>query len=585
MTLVHRATSLAWRLAAIPARRRMEHACRDVEGAQRTLLAALVADNGDTAYGRDNVFGRIGSAEAFAEHVPLAGWDAFEPYVERIAHGEPGVLTREPVTLFEPTSGTTGPAKLVPVTSSLREAFAAAASVWVADAMHAFPGSGGGSSYWSLTPLGDRARATSAGIRVGFDDDAEYFGPVARALATASFAVPDEVRLAPDLATARYVTLLFLLAREDLSLVSVWNPSFLTLLVEGLPVHAGSLARDLAQRRVRPPAGLDAALAAAFERRLKVSRARARRVASALVTHEGNPAALHAALWPKLALISCWADANAAPALPSLGAAFPHVPFQAKGLLATEAFVSLPLAAVTDPVLAVGTHFFEFLREDADDDCFYADRTPDADCATLRAWEVEAGADYSVVVTTQGGLYRYRLGDRVRVTGRYQQAPTIRFLGKEGNVSDLVGEKVAEAHARALIDRVTAALEMPVFAMLGCDRDPDGERSGPPSYALFLQVEGTAPDLPTIAEAVENELRLNPCYAYARGLGQLGAARVVALSQGARLAYLEECTRRGTRAGDVKPTALSKDDGWSDVFRRAGLVAAEIDGEPGAVAS
>ena len=63
---------------------------------------------------------------------------------------------------------------------------------------------------------------------------------------------------------------------------------------------------------------------------------------------------------------------------------------QGKGLIATEAFVSLPLLPDCDPVLAVNSHFFEF---------------NDTETGDIRlAHEVEEGKVYSVIVTTGGGL-------------------------------------------------------------------------------------------------------------------------------------------------------------------------------------
>jgi hypothetical protein len=48
-------------------------------------------------------------------------------------------------------------------------------------------------------------------------------------------------------------------------------------------------------------------------------------------------------VWPRLALISCWADATAATYFPALKALFPAVTAQANGLPSTEACVSFPL--------------------------------------------------------------------------------------------------------------------------------------------------------------------------------------------------------------------------------------------------
>jgi hypothetical protein len=63
-----------------------------------------------------------------------------------------------------------------------------------------------------------------------------------------------------------------------------------------------------------------------------------------------------------LALISCWADAHATGPARGLRARLPDVEFQPKGLLATEAFVTIPFRGAW-PV-AIRSHFFEFLEED-----------------------------------------------------------------------------------------------------------------------------------------------------------------------------------------------------------------------------
>ena len=67
------------------------------------------------------------------------------------------------------------------------------------------------------------------------------------------------------------------------------------------------------------------------------------------------------------------------------------------------------------------------------------------------AHQLIAGRDYQVIVTTGGGLYRYPLGDRIRVTGFVHGAPCFRFVGREGLVSDFFGEKLDAAFVEKVI--------------------------------------------------------------------------------------------------------------------------------------
>ena len=79
-----------------------------------------------------------------------------------------------------------------------------------------------------------RKSATAGGIPIGFEDDTFYLGGWRR-LAQAVMAVPSHVRFLSDMEAFRYATLLFLIRVRSLKLVSVWNPTFLSLLVERLP--------------------------------------------------------------------------------------------------------------------------------------------------------------------------------------------------------------------------------------------------------------------------------------------------------------------------------------------------------------
>ena len=64
-------------------------------------------------------------------------------------------------------------------------------------------------------------------------------------------------------------------------------------------------------------------------------------------------------------MISCWADGNSGPAARTLAALFPQAQVRAKGLIATEGFVSFPWERCDGAVLAVRSHFLEFLPADS----------------------------------------------------------------------------------------------------------------------------------------------------------------------------------------------------------------------------
>src|SRR5262249_43828862 len=139
-----------------------------------------------------------------------------------------------------------------------------------------------GPGYWAVSPAQTRQQVTPSGISVGFADDSEYVGGFQQRLVRSVMAVPSSMRHSRSMDEFWYGTLRHLVTRDDLRLISVWSPSFLTLLADELCRHSDRLQEE--------EPGLKSAL-------------RAR-----------TPAERHTRLWPRLRMISCWADGNSGPA-------------------------------------------------------------------------------------------------------------------------------------------------------------------------------------------------------------------------------------------------------------------------------
>ena len=58
--------------------------------------------------------------------------------------------------------------------------------------------------------------------------------------------------------------------------------------------------------------------------------------------------------------------------------------------------------------------------------------------------EVEVGGLYELVVTTLSGLYRYRIGDVVRVVRFHNSCPVIEFQYRQGQILNMRSEKTTE---------------------------------------------------------------------------------------------------------------------------------------------
>ena len=515
-----------WLATSLPEWARYRHAAADVEATQRQLLMRYLRQNAATEFGQAHDFDRLRCWEDYAERVPLRTYDEFRPWIERIADGATRILTTEPVNLFEPTSGSSGAEKWIPYTKTLQAEYRRAVAVWITQNFINNPRLMGGRAYWSLTPNMPGKNAAGTRIPVGFDADSAYLGGFAERLINLTLATRPALRDIADMERFWHVTLLLLLKCRDLRLISVWHPSYALLLLEHMRRNWSGLLDDLRSGLTLTTPSLQISADPGRTKQLELLGA-------------DNPGAI----WPALQLISCWGDANAAGCLDDVRTAFPGVAVQPKGLVATEAFVTVPLGALRP--LAIRSHFFEFI---------------DATDTVQPAWSLQRGQRYSLVATTGGGLYRYQLRDRIEVTGNFRGVPSLRFLGKEDNVSDYFGEKLAETFVAASLSAVFARHGLaPQFAMLAMDKTCE-----PPRYALYIQCKKAIPA--QLAADLEAQLRRNPHFDLCIRLGQLGRLHVVPLAEQGYEVYVQAMTERGLRLGDIKPTPLSRFTDWSQRF-------------------
>ncbi len=484
--------------------RRFQRPC-DIRTIQTGHLMQLLRNNPETVYGRKCGFAEIRSYKDFAANVPLTVYEDYAPYIEQIAAGKQHILTAEPVLLFEPTSGSSGGRKLIPYTQSLKAEFQRGIRPWICDLYTKIPGLTAGKSYWSITPVTAGKEYSTGGISIGFEDDAAYFGRLEQRLMRRIFAVDGSVKHASDIQVFYRETGRQLLHCGRLSMISVWNPTFLTILCDAIRADADLLTDDLPAERKQT-------------------------VRQALKKNRFD------LVFPGLRLISCWADGSAADDIAPLQARFPGIMIQPKGLLSTECFAAFPLVGNEGSYLSIYSHFFEFRDLQSGEICT-ADQVREQ--------------EYELIVTTGGGFYRYCTGDIVRILHTEpNRPPRLKFLRRSGIASDLCGEKLTDAFVRNVCQALGIAAD---FCLLA----PEGKH-----YILYTTTAAGIGD-----DTLDQALCESYHYAYCRKLGQLGKAEIRHVAADADRLYLEHLTEQGMRLGDIKPAFLSKRSGWDAVFR------------------
>jgi hypothetical protein len=295
-----------------------------------------------------------------------------------------------------------------------------------------------------------------------------------------------------------------LLQAESLEIISIWSPSFLTAQLDYIQQHRAQLHERLK--------GEMSAI------RLQI-----------LLSQE-SPNICWGKLWPQLKLISCWDSVTAADGAAGLKSRFPNTLIQGKGLLATEAPMTVPLIAAQGQVPLLNEIFFEF--EDSQGQCH-------------ALHQLTVGETYEVIISQQGGLYRYRVGDRVQVTHYFLKTPCLKFVGRGKDISDLVGEKLNIQFVSNAINQLN--LSESQFQSLVPVREPKAH------YVLLL--DRTEQEVSQLSQQLESLLCKSYHYQLARQLDQLAPARVIVSSTAAEQLSAKKMVS-GQRWGDIKHAQL-----------------------------
>jgi hypothetical protein len=154
-------------------------------------------------------------------------------------------------------------------------------------------------------------------------------------------------------------------------------------------------------------------------------------------------------VWPKLRYVRCLSSASFSIGRAALKEFVGSVPIISPIYSASEAFIGFSLHPELDPshyIITTEDAFVEFLSE-----------SNPSSGETCLIGEVSLGEIYQIIITTYSGLYRYRLGDRVKIVGFWGEAPIVELLGRVDQALNLFGEKTPEeALTGALQDMATS---------------------------------------------------------------------------------------------------------------------------------
>ena len=506
-----------WYLTCFPQWYLFQHAQENVAETQRTLLLKILHHHAQTLFGQRYHFAAIDSIQDYQTKVPISCYDDYHRSFKQVEE-----------------------LKYIPYPSSLQTELQQAIAPWWVNFFSHYPRSMLGQMYWAWPP----AKEPITYHLPFFEEDQEWQNHLEHFIARSVFAVPSLVRLIQDREVFYYVTLLFLLRSHHLTVMSVDHPLLISLLMTNLLDWWPRLVTDIYQGTITPNAPLPLDL---HLRLIALAPPMPRRALQISKICQAHPYSPYSRLWPQLRWIHCWTDAKKY--IPSLKNFFPKIRIQNKGIMSHEGLISFPLFKKTGATLAICSHFFEFLPVEG---------------GSIRlAHDLEIHQCYEILLTTAGGLYRYRLPHLVKVVGHVKKCPLIHLLGQSTQVSNWFGEQLNEPFVQKLLQELLIRHQIrPEFMLLTCEIETNKNHA----YTLFIEVHDVSTDvLQKLVREIEQALQESCHYHYCRQLGYLGPLQLFHITYDGLTNYIRGCLAQGQTIREPFPLFHHK-SGWSKIF-------------------
>ncbi|CAD6253732.1 unnamed protein product [Miscanthus lutarioriparius] len=546
---------------------------------QQRVLREILAMNAGTDYIRGflafDAEGRHADelAAAFKERVPVVEYEDVKPYIERIANGAPSsLISSKTITELLTSSGTSGgQPKLMPSTEAELDRKTFLYNLLVPVMNKYVEGLDKGRCMYLLfvkpeirTPSGLVARPVLTSYYKSRHFRERPDSPYTR------YTSPNEAILCPDSAQSMYAQLLCGLVRrgEVLRVGAVFASAFLRA-VKFLEAHWRALCDDIRAGRVDAARVTDAAC------RDAVARVVARpdpALADAIAAEcegegEGSPAAswrgIVRRLWPRTKYIDVIVTGSMAQYIPLLEFYGGGLPLVSTMYASSECYFGINLRPLDRPedvayTLLPNMCYYEFIKVEKD-----GEEARDGKVVDLV--DVELGGYYELLVTTFTGLYRYRVGDILQVSGFHNAAPQFRFVHRRNVVLSVDTDKTSEDD---LLRAVTAAKRL--LAPLGgatilSEYTAYADTASIPGhYVLFWEL--TPPPLPPASsgdEAVARRVMVACCAEVEAGLDavyrrcrsrdrSVGPLEIRVVSPGAFDALMDLCVSHGSSVNQYK---------------------------------
>ncbi|XP_034679497.1 indole-3-acetic acid-amido synthetase GH3.6 [Vitis riparia] len=507
----------------------IEDVTTNADQVQKRVLAEILTRNAHVEYLHRHGLGGHTDRDTFKKLMPVITYEDLQPDITRIANGDTSlILCSNPISEFLTSSGTSGgERKLMPTIEEELERRSLLYSLLMPVMSQSVQGLEKGKGMYFLfikseakTPGGLVARPVLTSYYKSSHFRERPYDPYT------NYTSPNETILCPDSYQSMYSQMLCGLVqnKEVLRVGAVFASGFIRA-IRFLEKHWTLLCRDIRTGTIDQQI-TDPSVREAVMRVLKPDPKLADFVEGECRKESWQ--GIITRLWPNTKYVDVIVTGTMSQYIPTLDYYSNGLPLVCTMYASSECYFGVNLNPLCKPsevsyTLIPTMAYFEFLpvhRNNGTNSISVPKSLNDKEQQDLvDLVDVKLGQEYELVVTTYAGLYRYRVGDVLRVAGFKNKAPQFNFVCRKNVVLSIDSDKTDEVELQAAVKNAVNHL-MPFDATLTEYTSYADTTTIPGHYVLYweLSLRGSTPIPPSVFEdcCLTVEESLNSVYRQGR---------------------------------------------------------------------
>ncbi|KAL5736142.1 hypothetical protein ACOSQ2_030930 [Xanthoceras sorbifolium] len=509
----------------------IENVTTDADEVQKEVLGEILSSNAHVEYlQRHGLNGHTADRETFKKVMPVITYEDIQSDITRIANGDTSpILCSKPISEFLTSSGTSGgERKLMPTIEDELERRSLLYSLLMPVMSQFVPDLEKGKGMYFLfikseakTPGGLVARPVLTSYYKSSHFKNRPYDPYT------NYTSPNETILCPDSYQSMYSQLLCGLCqhKEVLRVGAVFASGFIRA-IKFLEKHWRLLVNDIRSGTINPQI-TDPSIREAVMKILKPDQKLADYIENEC--RKDNWDGIITRLWPNTKYVDVIVTGTMSQYIPTLDFYSNGLPLVCTMYASSECYFGVNLNPLCKPsevsyTLVPTMAYFEFLPVHRNNGVTNSISMPKSlnekkQQELVDLVDVKLGQEYELVVTTYAGLYRYRVGDVLRVVGFKNRAPQFKFICRKNVVLSIDSDKTDEVELQNAVKNAENHL-VPFDATLAEYTSYADTTTIPGHYVLFweLRLNGTTPIPPSVFEdcCLTIEQSLNSVYRQGR---------------------------------------------------------------------